>query len=75
MRELVANERGAHYVFMNIANLDPTNDDEFILTVAQEPFVYTDFWRKWHVLVYALLIALIVFVTGYFIDFYTLKRV
>ena len=34
MRELVANERGAHFIFMNIANLDPTNDDEFTLTVA-----------------------------------------
>ena len=41
MRQLAANERGAMYVFMYIAKLDSGNDDEFTMTVAQEPFIYT----------------------------------
>lgn len=59
---------------MNIAELSPENSDEFTLTVGQEPFIYKEFWRDWHVLVYALVLILCVLAPKHFIDFYTLKR-
>ena len=75
IRNEVATERGARYVYVNVASLDPENDDEFTLTVAHEPFIYKEFWRDWHVLIYALIIVICIEAPAYFIDYYTKKRI
>ena len=68
IRKEVATERGARYVYINVGSLGPENEDEFTLTVAHEPFIYKEFWRDWHVLIYALVIVICIDAPGFFID-------
>ena len=50
IRNEVATERAAKYILIDASVLE--SDEDFELTVALEPFLLTDFWRIWLVLMY-----------------------
>lgn len=52
IREKVATERAAKYIMMDASLIDPDSSDvDFKITIAPEPFIYSDFWRIWIVLI------------------------
>jgi len=50
IRNELATERAAKYILIDASVLE--SDEDFELTVALEPFLLTDFWRIWLVLMY-----------------------
>lgn len=52
IRNQVATERAAKYIMMDASLIDPdSSDEDFELTIAPEPFIFSDFWRIWIVLI------------------------
>ena len=43
---------------MNVTLLESTTDEVFEITIADEPFIYEEFWRIWIILIFTPLLVL-----------------
>jgi len=54
----VATGRGFKYIMINTTLLESETGETFELTIADEPWIYKQFWKRWVIIIFALLFVL-----------------